>query len=289
VPTAHEIREWAQAEGLISTVKGQLSRETRDAYDAAHPSGNGAGPDYPDGMDDTLFETATADDPPGSPLIGEDDLADSGEVAPRSTARARAPRARAGRLAGRIRWKDGGRRPGGKKNPRKPARPRLPVDDVIASAWRIMAKIAQPIPPLYRTLRIQSPVAGRLLEDAVRGTIVDRVLQPLAQVSQVGETMAALLIPPAAVTALASPQVQGNPVLAQMTLEMLRHGLMAMMRIGGPKFAEQLARERDDEARYGADVDSLLALILAPPAADQEAEEAGIADMVSRLSGEPVP
>ncbi len=186
-------------------------------------------------------------------------------------------------LAARLRGHRGGSQGKGKK---KTARSRLPVDDVIASAWRIAARIAQPFPPLYRTLRIQSPVAGRLLEDAVRGTVVDRLLQPLAQVSQVGETLAALLVTPIAVMALSTAQVQGNPVMMQAAIEAARHGLMAMMRVGGPKFAEQLAREREDEARYGADVDTLLELILSAPLPDPDAEEAKIADMVSKLSGE---
>jgi hypothetical protein len=265
--------------------KGNLSKDIRAAYDQANPPGTA---DYPPGMDDTLFEDATAEDPPGAWPDG-DDLADTGEVAPRGTP-APTARARARGLAGRVRGRRGrGSNPkSGTRGKKKPARPRLPVDDVIASAWRIAAKIAQPLPPLYRVLRIQSPVAGRLLEDAVRGTIVDRVLQPLAQVTQFGEVAAALLIPPAAVTALASPGVQSNPVAAQMLLEMLRHGLMAMMRIGGPKFAEQLAREKEDESAYGATVDQLLALILAPPAASQQEEEEMISDLVTRMSGETV-
>jgi hypothetical protein len=286
--TAHDISEWARAEGIDNVgLKGNLSAEVRDAYDAAHPGGSGTAPDYPDGMDDSLFETITAAEPPGDYDSGA--LADTGEAVPRGTPEPTA-RARARDLATRL---GPGRRRGSRPRPgarggRKASRPRLPVDDVIASAWRIAAKIAQPLPPLYRVLRIQSPVAGRLLEDAVRGTIVDRVLQPLAQVTQFGEVAAALLIPPAAVTALASPGVQSNPVAAQMLLEMLRHGLMAMMRIGGPKFAEQLAREKEDESAYGATVDQLLALILAPPAASQQEEEEMISDLVTRMSGETV-
>lgn len=284
MPTAHEVREWAQAHGMEVGEKGNLSKDVRDAYDAANPPGVA---DYPDGMDDTLFEEAAAADPPGD--YGGDGLADSGEVAPRGTP-APTARARARGLAGRVRGRRGrGSNPkSGTRGKKKPARPRLPVDDVIASAWRIAAKIAQPLPPLYRVLRIQSPVAGRLLEDAVRGTVVDRILQPLAQVTQFGEVAAALFIPPVAVAALASPGVQSNPVAAQMLLEMLRHGLMAMMRIGGPKFAEQLAREKEDEAAYGATVDQLLALILAPPAASQQEEEDNISDLVTRMSGETV-
>jgi hypothetical protein len=286
--TAHDIREWARAEGIDNVgLKGNLSAEVRDAYDAAHPGGSGTAPDYPDGMDDSLFDTITAAEPPGDYDGGA--LADTGEAVPRGTPEPTA-RARARGLATRL---GPGRRRGsrprsGARGGRKASRPRLPVDDVIASAWRIAAKIAQPLPPLYRTLRLQSPVAGRMLEDAVRGTVVDRVLQPLAQVSQVGEAAAALLLPPLTVTALAQPGVQANPVVAQMLLEMLRHGLMAMMRVGGPKFAEQLAKEREDESAYGATVDALLGLILAPPAPDQQAEEDAIADMVSRMSGETV-
>ena len=285
--TDAEIRSWALANDVHVSAKGRVGYDTREAYDAAHPSANGAPaaaavPDYPPGMTEDDFVLDQADDPPGP---GE--AADTGE-APPARPKPRGSRSMADGLR-RL------RRPAakGRSGTRPKARPRVPVDDLIGSAWRVASKLAQPIPPLYRTLRIQSPIAGLLLEDAVKGTAADTVLQPLARLTSVSQTASALLLPPAAITALAMHTQQSggqpNPLITQACLEALRHGLMAMMRVGGPKFTEVLDRERREEEEFGATVDELLAWLLAPPA-DPAAEEAGIAAMAARMAGrEPEP
>ncbi len=50
-----------------------------------------------------------------------------------------------------------------------------------------------PLPPLQRTLRMQAPVAGDLLDDVVRDTIVDPLLQPLARLASQGKAVQALV------------------------------------------------------------------------------------------------
>jgi hypothetical protein len=281
-----EVRAWARAQGREVSDKGKVGQALRSDYSAAHNGHEVAG-DYPDGMtpDDFDLAAAVVDDGPD-----DDDFL---ETRPRPVS-PKAPRA-ATILTGRLRR--GGAKGSRSRKPssRGSKRPRVSTSDLIGSAWRIAAKLAAPVPPMYRTLRLQSVIAGPLLDDAVNGTIADRVLQPLARMSRAGETTAALLAPNVAIGMAAWCQVQAaktgsapSPVIMQGCQEMLRYGLIAMMRVGGDAFAAQLAREKDDEQKYGADVDTIMAWIMSEPA-DPAAEEANIARMAARFAGQPEP
>jgi hypothetical protein len=268
---------WADSSGRAVSAKGNVSNAARDAYSAAHNGGRPAGPAYPPGMTDADFETAAATEP--------DDLEDLAEATPRRVAPKVTSRLTPSTLSGRFRRG----KPSGK---RKTRHPRVSTAELIGSAWRIAAKIAQPLPPMYRTLRLQSVIAGPLLDDAVKGTLADPVLQPLARLSRAGETVSALVAPNLAIGAMAYHlhQTGGEPsvIVMQACQEMLRHGLLAMMRIGGEAFADQLAKDKDDEERFGADIETIMAFILADPATPAE-EEAGIAQMAARFAGQPDP
>ena len=272
-----EIRSWARQQGIEVSAKGRVGPGAREAYSAAH---NGQPPaDYPPGMTDDDFDVAEADTP---------DDADFEETPPRPVA---TPKVTSRTTAARLsqRFKRG--KPTGKPKA-KAKRPRVSTAELIGSGWRIAAKIAQPLPPMYRTLRLQSVIAGPLLDDAVKGTMVDPILQPLARLTRAGETVSALVAPNLAIGAMAYhlKQTEGdpNPVVMQVCQEMLRHGLIAMMRVGGDAFAAQLAKDRDDEERYGGDVEMIMAFILAEPA-DPATEEANMAAMAARFAGQPEP
>lgn len=279
--TAAERRQWLRDNGYTVAEKGRIHPDLEAAFAAAHPGENGAaaapGPDYPEGMTDDEF-IADAELP--------EDLADIDlEEPPRKPARGAAVARRGGR--GRGRWRFGGDR-GQQGSRRKKAKPRVSVEDVIAGGWRIMARVAQPVPPLQRTLKVQAPVAGLLLEDAVRGTLVDKLLQPIARIQIQGKVVAALAGPPVLVTAISmhlaqcqQQQVPPNPVFMSAAHEMLRESLIIWMDVAGPKFEEALARERAFTEHYGQDVDAFMDwLFTAPPdPADDDAmaeEEAAL-------------
>jgi hypothetical protein len=264
--TTTDKRRWLKAEheaGRLDApppVHGVLPPSLEDMYDAAHQSANGA--------DDDGFG-----DPP--------------DVASAETPPARPPRAKAGK-----KWTAPWAKQKGRGRP-KAKRTRVPVDEVIGGAWRLMARVARPIPPLERVLKIQSPVAGLLLEDAVAGTVLDTALQPIARLMGTGKTAAALIGPPLLVTAgtlhMQRAAMEGkppNPAVMGIIHEGLRESLMVWMEVAGPKFDEALARERDFEAKYGADVDGFIAFLFSPPAdqADPEAMAAE-ADQVRRAQG----
>lgn len=251
--TTAEMRAWLRAEGYEPSVKGALAADQVAAYDAAHPGTNGdseadpwAGGDYEG--------TSLAADPPD----------DTGETAPRRP-RASKPAGKTGRT-----WPWGKKTAAGKKA--KAKHPRVPVDEVISGGWRLMARIARPVPPLERTLKVQSPVAGLLLEDTIKGTLADTILQPIARMQAQGKVVAALAGPPLLVTAgtvhmqrAAAAGAEPNPVFMGIVTEALRESLMLWMDVAGPKFELALQREKDFEDRYGQGVDDMIAWIFSPP------------------------
>lgn len=279
--SASEIRAWARANGHAVNDKGGIPGAVREAYSAAHNGGPAPGPDYPPGMTDDDFETAEAE-------IPDDD--DMREVPPRPVSPKVTPRSTAQSLTGRFKR---GSTSGKRKT--RPKHPRVSTADLIGSAWRIGAKVLQPLPPLYRVVRLQSEIAGPMLDGQVKGTFVDPVLQVLARHYQAGETMGALLGPNMGIAAAmwhqtqcAKQGVEPNPVIMQACEEVTRYGLKSMMHLGGEAMAARIAAEREEEEKYGATVDMLLEWIMSPPA-DRETEEANMAAAAAAFAGQPVP
>jgi hypothetical protein len=272
--TATEVRAWAVPEG-IATSRGKLRAEVIAQWDRDHPDDlyeanpprdgfTGNAPDYPADDFDAMF-----------PDVGEGDgLGDTGETPPKRP-RSTKPAAK------------GFRNPFAKKAAAKgkKAPPRVSTADLVGAVWRGAAKMV-PLPPLSRTLRMQSRVAGPIMDDVIRGTIVDPLLQPLARLAGQGKAVQALVGPPAFVTAImvhtgqaAANGQEPNPFIMAMAMEGLRSSLMAWMEISGPKFAEVAAEEAEMEAKHGMNVDAMIALIFSEPPtteADAEAEEAAI-------------
>lgn len=263
--TVAEVREWANGHGFTIGTKGRIPGAAQDAYDAAHPGTNGAAdtshPDYPDDDFDSFFPGPDSHPEPPEDTAPPDD---TGETRPR--------RVRAGKKAGtgRPSWMPGG----GKKRPAVKKKPRVSTENLLGALWRGGAKMATPLPPLQRTLRLQAPVAGLLLEDTVKGTVIDTWLQPLARLAETGKEIQALVGPPAFVTAIMAHQVQcasadppkePNPLFMAVATEGLRSSLMAWMDVAGPKFEVAMQREAEFEAKYGQTVDDTIALIFARP------------------------
>jgi len=259
--TATEVREWAISEGKAKG-RGKLGQSVIGDWNTDHPDDpyepgppregfTGNTPDYPDDNFDDNFP-----DPPE----GGDGLGDTGETPPRRPRSSKsAPRGVRGLF------------PRGKKTPAKKKKPRVSTEDILGSLWRAGAKLAAPLPPLQRTLRVQAPVAGLLLEDAVRGTAVDIVLQPFARLAGQGKAISAIVGPPVLVTALTmhtqmreAQDLQPNPFFMGAGIEALRSSLMIWMDVAGPKFAEAMQREKDFEEKYGQDVDTMIMWLLSP-------------------------
>ena len=286
--TASDVREWARAGGQTVSDRGRIPEWLAQAWNDGHPAdlftdlktapGNGAAAsDYPEGMTDQDF-TAEATIPE-----------DTGEARPRTV------RKRGNTPAGTGGWRA---RFGGKAKGKKARKPRVGVDDLICSTWRLMARIARPMPPLQRVLRVQAPVAGLLLEDAIKDTLIDTFLQPLARLQAGGKTVVALAGPPMIVTMVclhvAQAQAAGRPpsrLFMETAREMLRESLLIWMDVAGPKFEQAMRREREFEEKYGATVDETMEWIFSPtmpPDATEEAQAAAQAaedEAVRRAQG----
>lgn len=262
--TISDKRRWLRENGYEVSERGALSADLSAIYDSAHPGPNGHD-DYPEGMTSLDFgpDPGGDDVPEAAPPPGT--AADSGGEAPPK-------RPRASRPAGRNRfpWQRG--KPARGKGRAKAKKPRVPVDEVIGGAWRMLARFAAPVPPLQRTLRVQAPVAGLLLEDSIKGTFLDGIMQPVARMQAEGKTVAALIGPPMLVTAIsvhvqraALAGIDPNPAFMAISMEALRESLMIWVSVAGPKFEEAIAREREFEDHYGQGVEEFIGFLFAPP------------------------
>jgi hypothetical protein len=241
-----DIRAWAEANGRAVGARGGISKALRDDYETAQLEAA-----LSDGPSDADFGDVAEPGPPP---------ADVTERKPRTIP---APRTRRGARdwLGRPR----------KAKPKGKARPRVPVDDLIAGVWRAAAGFARPLPATSRLLKMQAPVAGAVLEDAVKGTFVDTVLQPVARAGQTGEAFAVLVLPPVLVAA-----IELDPGRMPFLLPPLRELMLRWAHVAGPKMAAALAREREFEEQFGEDVDGLLAMLF--EGMDAAAEEAAVRD-----------
>jgi hypothetical protein len=275
MPSTSEVRSWLRDNGYAPPAKGVIPADLQGAYDAAHPAANGTATmtaDYPD----EDFETAFADPPPAPE--------DTGETKPRK------PRAARSSGRGKGRFGFGRRSTGGGKGKKKP---RVSTEDLLGSVWRGMAKLATPLPPLQRTLRVQAPVAGLLLEDAVKDTAIDVVLQPFARLAHQGKTVSALLGPPVIVMAMTVHVQQRmqqdqapNPLFMSVASEALRSALMTWMDVAGPKFEIAMQREQEFEEKYGKSVDEFMNWLFSEPVATwDEAAVQAEEDAIRRAQG----
>jgi len=249
------------------TARGRPGRQIVEAWNAEHPDdlyGEAAPRGAPAGPDDVI------DDIDG---LFPGDMGDTGEQPPgrvRNRGGARKPASGFAGLFGKA--GKGGKKPG-----------RVSTEGLIAGAWRTAAKLLAPLPPLQRTLRIQAPVAGILLEPAVKDTIADALLQPFARLATAGRTLNALAGPPLWVTAISvhaqqraqlDPPQDPHPLFMSMAEEGLRSSLLAWCEVSGPAFTKALQREAEFEEKYGGTVDDMMRFIFAPPV--NPADEAAI-------------
>lgn len=140
------------------------------------------------------------------------------------------------------------------------ARTRVSVEKVVSWAWASAASVVMNLnPAVGRVLEIQAPVAGMILEDKIKNTIVDRALQPLARGMDGGSTAVALVGPPLLVQALSM-----QPQRAPQIIPLLRQSLRTWVAVAGDKLEKQQAENDEFEEKYGKRVDEMLEHILAP-------------------------
>jgi hypothetical protein len=155
-----------------------------------------------------------------------------------------------------------------KRGPGRPRKvqPRVSVEKLISSGWMGLSAITQRVNmPVSRVLLMQAPVAGAVLEDAVKDTAIDKLLQPVARMGEGGEVAFALVAPPLLVGALTSERVANNPRMQMVLTGMLKEALKSWLKVAGPKIEEKMKEEEEFQEKYGMQIDVMIAFILGEP------------------------
>jgi hypothetical protein len=284
LPTAitdDEIRQWATATGRQVGQKGRISKELRAEYERMAGDADDI---LPEGAVPRVLHPAPSDDP------GPPEKPARAETPPRRIATRR--------RAGWKFWEAPKPSSGKGKTSSKPKYPRIPVDRLIERGWDVLARMFQPVNlPVSRVLAFQAPVAGVMLEDVVKGTIVDLVLQPIARAEAKLEVVGALAGPPAIVLALQLPGNQpfnedGSPnragaVRHQVLMSALEESLMMWDEVTKSRMADVQEKVAANEARR-KEVQTIIGMIFAPPedvAQAAAAEEAAMANAREHMRG----
>jgi hypothetical protein len=275
--TASEMRQWLHDNGRPQSVKGRISDGDRAFYDAAH--GEAPAPD--EAEFDEAMGVSAADFPEEEDELEED--AGPG-VTEERTPRSRASRTRkpsAARAGGLVRGLIGGqskskRKPASKKGP-----PRVSLEKFVSRGWTMLGRMAISVsPPMGRCLQAQAPMAGIILEDIARGTVTDRLLQPLARAEDKLDKGFALAAPPLLVGLI--DMANGLPpkeaaARQAVLVPMLRESLRIMMEVS-ESYAEAITERLEQNMKFDADIDRLLGAIFDQAEAQAETPEPEMAD-----------
>lgn len=149
---------------------------------------------------------------------------------------------------------------------------RVPVDGLLSMAWGALGKLTSTPAtlPVGRCMQLQAPAAGMVLDDALRGSIVDRMAQPLARGAKRGEAVFGVIGPPILVAAVCQ-----RPELYDVVRPMLVEALKSWILLAGPKIKKAKEREEKLLAELDGDltsIDDMIDMLFAPPPATQEPE-----------------
>lgn len=262
-----DVREWAKTQGIPVGDKGKIRAELHARYEAEH---GGPRPEVDFGDDDDVqvddadFEPDT--EPAESPA-GDAQQADA-EARPRRIRRSKGQAARSFRE--RV-W--GGEGSKAKRPAKK--HPRVSLKGFAEDAFLDAAWAFQAAPPLEKILYLEAPIAGQIVEDTFKGTIVDKALQPAARVDRQFKALEGLTAPLWVAAIMAKGRKDDNGNYSPQTVLMfggLRHALLSMSRSVEINFDEQ--REKAESLRSASgDIDRAIAWLFEMPGGDDMTEE----------------
>lgn len=300
--TSTDVRQWLRDQGEDVSVKGPLPKGAKERYDAAHPGldtpdshadepgeypGPGPGPAYDGGVTEADFPAA---DPP-------DGAAETPPRRVRNQGGTRTAKTTSG-LRSKL-WGGSSSGSKGKAKPKK-THPRMSVTGFVEDAWSQFAWAFQGAPPLSKLLYAQAPYAGIVLEDAVKGTVADKFIQPVVRMEKQFTGLTGLVAPPLLVMAIMArgerEQVEvADPVTGEKVITVgdytpqtkfmfssLRFSLMSMTRAMGDRMAE--VQERAGQlAERGKQVDDFIAWLFEMP--DPDMTEADAMQRAQQMAG----
>lgn len=152
----------------------------------------------------------------------------------------------------------------GKADKPKRARKRVSLETLGGLAWvgasRVVAFAGETYLPVVKMMSFQAPVAGAVVEDLARGTIADRIMQPVARLTESGGAVGALVGAPM-LTAVVCKRPELYPQVRPMLMAAMREWVIVAgpklreMRRREEKFAEEMGTFTDE---FGVTVDQLL-------------------------------
>ena len=287
-----DVRRWLREQGEDVNVKGPLPKGARERYAAAHPRlALAAEPETPAEPGEADYDQGVTEaDFPPEDTIPDEPARQHAETPPRRV------RQRAAKTTTRKFWQRGQDTTKGKKQAK--THPRVSITGFIEDAWSQFAWAFQGAPPLSKLLYAQAPYAGIVLEDAVKGTVADAVIQPVVRMEKQFTGLTGLIGPPVLVMAIMTRgereqiTVEGpdGPVTTvgdytaqtKMMFSALRFSLMSMTRTMGDKMAQ--VQERAGElAERGRQVDEFIAWLFEMP--DPDMTEADAMARAQQMAG----
>jgi|SRR5215469_1891538 len=251
--TVTEMRTLLRESGEDVPARGVLSPEWVARYEALSADEPDSADGWPEDSDDVVggSETVTEIRPEVRPSR------------PRASSRKAASDTRG--LVGRL--LAGGAKTGSKSKAKQP--PRVSLEKLTGRMYSTFGRVLQPLSPAASNcIQIQAPMAGVILEDKIKHTVADRLLQPVARVEDALDTMFALVAPPLACIAIEMSymQEQTPQVLMRRTIagQILREGLRTGLELS-EQYGDQIAAAVERQQRSDAQVDALIAQIFPPP------------------------
>ena len=261
-----EIREWGRATGRTVPERGRVSAKLRAEYEA------------------TVTQIGAHVDAGDPPAGGPERSAER----PRPAAAERRPvpvpkpssgwRERARALISGTPPAAGGKKTAAAKAPPKEPRPRTPVTRVVERIWNQAARAYEHVNiPVARTMQWQSPYIGIVVEDVIKATPLDRILQPLARVETAATGVGAMIAMPFIVGAITSernnPDTHG---MAAVVRQQLLHSALdecidsQLEMFGNAELVGKIAKSAAQQATRTADIDRIRGMIFAamPPGPD---------------------
>lgn len=285
--TTTDVRAWARQNGYDIGGKGRIPSAVQEHYDREHdpagvssPDGDytePAGPDYDGGVSDLDF--IAADEPPAleEPQDGPENAV--AERRPRKVAKTRA----AGKSFRERVWG------GGKAGTRRPAKkhPRVSLKGFAEDVFLDLAWTFQGLPPMEKVLYLQAPLAGQIVEDTCKGTVADKVLQPVARVDRQFKALEALTAPAWVAAIMVKGRRSEDGEYSPETKLMfggLRHALLSMTRATDMDFGELRGKADELKTRSG-EIDEMIAWLFEMPAPPEMTEEQAQAAAAAARAG----
>lgn len=270
-PQAPEIRAWGKENGWEIEERGRIPAALRSAWATANAGGAARLPEAaapaPNGHGPVTF-TIPDFTPPGPPedLPAANGHGDGAGPAPEQPPAAPPKQSRREQIAERFRRRPAAARP----RPRR----RVTLETLGGLVWTGAAQLCAKqgkFLPVANIMAFQAPVAGLVLEDALKNTMADAVLQPVARLVESGSTVGSLVGPPALVAVVCV-----RPELYPVARPLLAAAIKEWIITAGPKLRQLRQREEKFTAEMAEltgedmtiDIDEMIDMVFAPLFAD---------------------